>query len=91
MNAEVIAEIESFVNSFGYFYVDERGEYIQIKGTFDDLSPEPERSEVDESLHQMRRAIMNSDEFPIEVEKVSNVNGRYGAKYIRVYPVDSEA
>jgi len=81
----LVSEVESFVRSFGYFYVDGRDGYIQVKGTFDDLDPEPEREEVDNSLHKMRRAFL-SEESPIEVEKVSDVESRYGAKLIRVYP-----
>lgn len=86
---ENIEDIERFTNGYrAYLYVEDRGDHVVIKGTFDDLDPEPERTKVEETLSKMRRDIDWNNDFPLPVEKVSDIESRYGNKFIRVYPED---
>lgn len=69
-----------------YLYVDEKDDHVVITGTFDDLDPEPDRTEVDKTLSKMKRDIEWNNEFPVPVEEVSEIESRYGRKFIRIYP-----
>lgn len=61
-----------------YLYVNEYGEDVIVSGTWDDLNPEPERTEVKQALQAVQQALQEHD------FTVSDVQSQYGAARIHV-------
>jgi hypothetical protein len=80
-----IDKVEQFVRSYNaVLRVTEINGNIRIVGSFDDLDPEPERSELQSTIDKIRRDIDWNDELDIEYQSLE-MDSRYGSVYLQLY------